>query len=255
MNTYSRYVARHIPLALREEDAVMYRVEQRPARIVVLENDPESRSVIVDHILALELEPFVVADGPAILASTSLCCPAMALIACDGPPIPKQGEAELCSLIRNRRANVPFFPIIVLAPETDAFFWHYCIGDHGIDGVLHKPLRLRRLQAMLELWLDLPSAVEPAPSLPSGPDPGNWDHACLAENIQGFEQALVANDHPAMSHLAYRLGRVMSLLGVAKAIRLADRLEQAARGNKPLTPEAMRSSFARFKKMAAPYLK
>ncbi|GLQ90253.1 Hpt domain-containing response regulator [Dyella flagellata] len=258
MNTYSQHTTSTTPMAVRDA-AASYEVlipAEAPARVLLLEADPESRRVIVDQIAALEQEPLVVPDGSAALDAIHHQAPAMILMACVGAPDPESGEVELCSMMRKLRTGLPYFPIIILAAETNALLWQYCIGDNGIDGVLQKPLRVEKLETLLRLWLDLPSPArdEPVQSLPRAPNSGLWYQACLKEDIRGFERAWADGDMPSMVRCAYRLHGVAQLLGAQRATKLADRLEQAARGNKPLEADAMRNTLAALKKAIARYL-
>ncbi|RUL72995.1 response regulator [Dyella choica] len=227
---------------------------QAPSRVMVLEADPQSRSTLVDLIKTLGLEPLVVPDGVAALKSIDLRAPDMILMACDGPADPESAEFKLCSMIRKQRASLPYFPIVVLASWPDAFLWQIDIGDDGIDDVLPKPLRAQELQAVLELWLDLPLKDEPKKSPAPIQPTDDWYQVRLTEDILGFEQAWAKRDQPSMLHFAQHMQGIALVLGVQRALKLADRLERVARGTKSMEPEAMQSTLTALKKAFARYL-
>ena len=261
ISPFSVYVFPKVKRSARKavkEPAAPYAVAiptQVPARIMVLEADPPSRSTLVDLILGLGLEPLVVLDGAAALKSIDLRAPDMILMACDGLPSPERGEFKLCLMMRKRRADHPCIPIILLATGPDAFLWQNYIGDCGIEGVLEMPLRAQKLRAMLELWLDLPLKHEPKKSLPSTQVTDDWCQACLTEYIQGFEQAWAKRDMPSMARFAQHIQGIALVLGVQRALKLADRLERAAGATRPLKPDAMQGTLAALKKGACRLLR
>ncbi|RUL69316.1 response regulator [Dyella choica] len=263
MNIISSWVGYTFPKAKRparkaaKEPAASCTVaapSQAPARVMVLEADPQSRSTLVDLIKAVGLEPLVVPDGAAALKSIDLCAPGMILMACNELPGPESGDLKLCSMMRKPRADHPCIPIIVLATGSDAFIWQGYIGDCGIEGVLEKPLRAQKLRAMLELWLDLPLKEEPKQSLPPIQNTDDWFQVRFTEDIQGFEQAWAKDDKPSMVRFAQHMQGIALVLGVQRALKLADRLERMARGTKPMEPEAMQRTLTALKKAFAPYL-
>ncbi|RUL68410.1 response regulator [Dyella choica] len=254
LTAYASHVAVPSTRWAVRERAAIYRANATPtptpARILVIDEDAQSRSVLVSQLKALDLEPLAVPDSLAALNVITYQAPDLILIACDGPDT--AAYKTVMRLVVVSHARQACIPIIILAGERDVFFWQLCLDDDIVD-VLQKPVRAEKLQVSMGLWLDLPPTVshEPNESLPPFEDTPQWYRACLAAEIHAYEQALATHDTFLMVHYAHRTHGVALVLGIDRAAKLADRLEQSARGHKPLKPDGIRKTLAALKEAIA----
>ncbi|WP_158628859.1 Hpt domain-containing response regulator [Dyella choica] len=226
---------------------------QTPARVLVIDEDPQSRCFLVDQIKALGQEPLAVPDSLAALNVMTYQAPDLILMACDGPDTAVYKSA--LRLVVANRARHASIPIIILSTTRDAFLWQLCMDD-GIVGVLQKPVHAGKLEALLRVWLDLPLLAHDEPSEPDPPFETiyQWyqaSQASLVEETRAFEQALAEHDKLSMAHFAHRAQGVAFSLGAHQAAELADRLEQAARGNLPWESKSIQETLAALKEAIA----
>ncbi|RUL79919.1 Hpt domain-containing response regulator [Dyella choica] len=239
-STPARKSERFKPFSVRESSAPYNTQPQRSARILVVANEPETRSALIRELKALRLDPLPVADSLAALNAIDLQVPDMILMALEGPDaavyqaVLRLGVANLA-----RHAHIPLVAIVGQGGES----WRRAL-DSRLDGVLHTPLRPEELYATLARWLDLPP---PTGKAPDEPLPSRWRRACIDMDVQEYERALARQDTANMVHFAHRAKGAALVLHADRAAELADRLELAARGYAPLQPGEIQRTLAALK--------
>ncbi|RUL74074.1 Hpt domain-containing response regulator [Dyella choica] len=238
-NAY-REAERLRPLGVRDPPASYNACPQAPARILVVANDPETRSVLTAELKALRLDPLPVPDSLAALNAIDWQAPDVILMALEGPDAAVY-QAVLRFTVANlaRRAHIPLVAIVGQGGES----WRRAL-DGRLDGVLHNPLRPEALYATLARWLDLPP---PAGQAPEEPLPPCRRRACIDTDVQEYERALARQDTANMVHFAHRAKGAALVLHADRAAELADRLELAARGYAPLQLDEIQRTLAALK--------
>jgi CheY-like chemotaxis protein len=202
-----------------------------PTQLLVLDNDPQSRNALAEQLRAFGLEPLPVADSLAALNAITLRPPALILMACDQPDVP--GYESTMRAAVEKQARRLHIPIILVSNAPDA----YGLSLEGTRiGILQRPLHAEQLQALLHRWVEQ-----------SASDIGRCWQELLAEDVEGFGQALAERDEARMIRFAHRLLDALRVLEARRAAELANRLEQAARGKLPMEPGAMRATLAALK--------
>ena len=221
------------------------RSHARP-RILVMANDPQALSLLVDEIQSLGLAPFPAADSLAALNAIDVLPPDVILMTLESPDAAVyQTVLRFAVLKRAKRAQIPLVAIVGQGGES----WHRT-WDHRLDGVLYHPIRAEVLYATLGRWLNLPP---PAGLAPDASLPPRWRRACVEVDIQEYERALARHDAIHMAHFAHRAKGAALALRASRAAALADRLERAARGHAPLSSESIRRTLAALKTAIARY--
>ncbi|GLQ90784.1 Hpt domain-containing response regulator [Dyella flagellata] len=239
-----RSAERFKPLAVREPSAVYNARPKKPARILIVADDSETRCGLIGELKTLGLDPLPVADSQAALNAIDIEAPDVILMALEGPD-----EAVYQAVLRLGVANLArhaYIPLVaVVGPDGEN--WRRAL-DSRLDGVLQTPLRSEELYATLARWLNLPP---PAGLAPDEPLPSRWRRACIDVDIQEYERALARQDTSSMAHFAHRAKGAALVLHADRAAELADRLELAARGYAPLAPADIQRTLSVLKEAIA----
>ncbi|GGA28268.1 hypothetical protein GCM10010981_16300 [Dyella nitratireducens] len=223
------------------------------ARILVVEDHPQNRFVLVEQLKTLGVEPVGVHDGFEALTEIERQSPALILMDCH---MPGMDGYETTRRIRQREAerSAPHVPIIAISAASDAQHLKRCM-DSGMDGVLKKPLRIEELQSMLQVWLEQPShmADEPADTNVEPTDIRALYQTSMAEDIQAIEQAMKDQNAEEVAHFAHRIKGAALMLAAQESADAADRLEQGARSAAPPEPAQMEAMLQTLKKAIASY--
>lgn len=199
-----------------------------PARILVVEDHPHSRVILLEQLKTLGVEPVGLPDGLAALAETARQEPALILMDCH---LPGMDGYEATRRIRQREAEQgrSHVPIIAISTASDAQHLKKCM-DSGMDGVLKKPLRMEELQSILQVWLEpAPDQMdEPTDACAASTDIRALYQASMAEDIHAIEQAVKRRHGDEIARYAHRIKGAALMLGAQEMADAADRLEQEA---------------------------
>jgi CheY-like chemotaxis protein len=225
------------------------------SRVLVVEDHPQSRFILLEQLKTLGVEPVGLSDGAAALAEVVRQSPALILMDCH---MPDMDGYETARRIRQREAEqgLPHVPIIAVSSASDAQHLKMCVGS-GMDGVLKKPLRLEELQAILQVWLEqaLHPADEAAAAREESPeiDLRALYQASMAEDILATEQAIQRRQGEETAHFAHRIKGAALMLGAREMADAADRLEQAARNAVAVEDVQMHAMLQALKQAIAHY--
>lgn len=199
------------------------------ARVLVVEDHPQHRSVLIEQLRTLGVVSAGFHDGLEALADIEREPPALILMDCH---MPGMDGYETTRRIRQREAEqgLPHVPIIAVSAASDAEHLKMCM-DAGMDGALKKPLRLEELQSILQVWLE-PSphvAHEPIDTPAASTDIRGLYQVSMDEDIHAVEQAIKNCHAEELAHFAHRIKGAALMLGAHEAADAADQLEQQAR--------------------------
>ncbi|MGE5469159.1 MAG: response regulator, partial [Bacteroidota bacterium] len=194
-------------------------VTLRGRRILVVDDNDTNRRILAGMLAAWEVEPTVVASGPA----------AYALLREDGPPfdcllldahMPEMDGYQLAALLRRSFAALP--PMLMLSSGAMRGDAQRC-QEAGIAGFFSKPIAAEELLAALCRVLD--SAIDDAAAPASGP---LVTRHSLREAQRSLDVLLV-EDHPVNQKLAVGLlekwghAPVVAQNGQEAVVRYAER--------------------------------
>ncbi|HUB91819.1 MAG TPA: response regulator [Dyella sp.] len=224
-------------------------------RILVVEDHPQSRFILLEQLKTQGVEPVGLSDGAAALAEVARQRPALILMDCH---MPDMDGYETTRRIRQREAEqgLPPVPIIAISSASDARHLTMCV-DSGMDGVLKKPLRPEELRAILQVWLEQAphQADEAAVARDESPNIGlrALYQASMAEDILAIEQAIKRRQGEEIAHFAHRMKGAALMLGAREMADAADRLEQVARNATAIRAVQMETMVQALKQAIARY--
>lgn len=143
-----------------------------PSRILVAEDDPLIRALIIRLVTSLQAEPLAVADGAAALAAVQTHGPTLIGAVLD-VVMPHTSGIAVAAAIQQQRLPIP---IVLMSGAIPAAQLQNLHDLHKIT-LLPKPFDLLDLRALVQLMIQTP-AIQPltdAPAPPSAPDhPRPW---------------------------------------------------------------------------------
>ncbi|WP_158021046.1 ATP-binding protein [Chromobacterium sphagni] len=231
-----------LPVQLADKETPPLAPEAAPAgapaatsgkgRVLLVEDQPMNQAVIGQQLQELGYLATVVDNGPAalLLLDEGMHFDVI-LLDCY---MPGMDGYETAQRIRQWEAagGLSHIPVIAISAATDPAHQNQCLAS-GMDGILTKPLRIRELADVLDMWTDS-DADEEALEMPPPAAAAQWgqlfyesSHADLAN----LKQALEQENWIQARHRAHRLRGAALTAGVAGLAELAERLEQSLQAN------------------------
>lgn len=214
-----------------------------PPRVLVVAPNRNDRRELVKQLQWQELRTLVVADSLSALNAMD-CQPLdLILMSCNEPGAAVYDATMRSAVItRARQARIPLFLLSTTPGEN---FWQHCL-ESEIENLLQKS---HAQPEPLRLWLQMPLPVieEVDSSLIAFDNVHQYHHDYLAQDIQGIELAASKFNQRLMVHYAHRLNGATHVMQIEQAAGLAQRVEQAARGEIPLDLKAIRGILAELK--------
>ncbi|HET8996475.1 MAG TPA: response regulator, partial [Acetobacteraceae bacterium] len=134
------------PAATNGTESEVPQMRPRPASVLVVDDDPDVRSVAVAMLEALGCRVTEAPDGVTALALIETQAPELLLL---DFAMPGMTGAELARRVRERH---PDLPIVFATGYSDSEAMHQAVGRNA--PVLRKPFRMDQLQSMLSEVLD-----------------------------------------------------------------------------------------------------
>lgn len=233
-----------------------------PRPVLLVEDDPVSRRVVLRMLQRLGVSADHVADGQAAVEAVAARPYALALMDCQLPVLDGYAAA---AQIRQQEAAHPQAgrtPIVALTATSQDTDRDRCIAA-GMDDFLTKPLDLRRLAGVLAHWniphqspsaardpaapatpgasleplpADVPPILDPA-GLPlvDGRLPEPYQEIMqlfqqeAARRMAAITEAAAQSDHPLLARVAHTLAGSASSIGAARLAAASATLEALAR--------------------------
>lgn len=195
-------------------------------RVLVVEDTLANRQV-----LRAQLEGFGIAVSLAENAAQGLALfgqqPVnLVLMDCD---LPDQDGYNLASEFRELEQSLQrtYCPIIAISALTGNEHLERCF-DAGMDGVLSKPIRLGKLQEVIELWCDVPREQQAQDfTLQTAELPAV--HEELRTDLNHLLEAVALGDRQRALHAAHRLHGAALMLELIDVAKAAATLEHSVR--------------------------
>jgi CheY-like chemotaxis protein len=207
-------------------------------RVLVVDDHPINRDVLVRQLRALGVASDSAADGLAGLQAWQ--SGAYDIVFAD-IHMPQMDGFEMTAAIRRLETagGRPHTPIVAVTANALAGEDERCRAA-GMDGYLSKPVGLARLRATLQRWLRGEAGAQPAIDR-SVLDPWIADDeaarrdllarfsATAVESRRDIEAAMAAGDLPALAAAAHRLKGSASAVGARALGEAAGTLERTAK--------------------------
>jgi signal transduction histidine kinase/DNA-binding response OmpR family regulator len=217
----------------------------RGQRVLVVDDHPVNRDVLVRQLALLGVAADAAEDGPAALGL--LRCGGYGALLADIHMPGMDGYALAAALRALEGADAPRLPIVAVTANAMKGEAERCLAA-GMDGYLAKPVTVARLREVLAAWLPLQAVAEPTPA-PRTQGTGAldagvleaWfgtDRAAMAELLDRFVEtaeaaapalraAVARADWRALHEAAHRLKGAARAVGANPLAEAADALERA----------------------------
>jgi CheY-like chemotaxis protein/HPt (histidine-containing phosphotransfer) domain-containing protein len=203
------------------------------ARILVADDAALSRAALQHALASLGHEAELVEDGLQAIAKLSQPGYAAAFFDCH---MPRMDGFQAVAVVRRLPAPLNALPVIALTGADGEGDAARCL-EAGMTEVLHKPVDVEALRAVLARHLGEAPTPAPAPAAPSAPvsAPGGPLAAKLAaifvaeapELIRQIRAGMAAQDAEAVFQAAHKLRGMALTVGVPAVAELCAVLERA----------------------------
>lgn len=200
----------------------------RGSHVLVVDDHPHNRQVMIEQLGALGVRSTVVADGFAALEAFEQQSFDLVLMDCH---MPGMNGYEATQRIRQRETMLGMqrVPVLAISAAADAAHLRRCM-DSGMDSVLKKPLRPGELGATLGLWLHWPIPTQRTLAVAETPP-----EALLAlykdsfeKDLQKLDDALAQGDRDSTISLAHRIKGAAMMVHADGMMQAAAWLEEMA---------------------------
>ncbi|NHQ93874.1 ATP-binding protein [Janthinobacterium lividum] len=195
--------------------------------ILVVEDVPANQAVLRAQIARLGCDAYIAESGTRALACLSMREYDLVLMDCDLPDI---DGYSLTAEWRRREADLEHArcPVIAISASTGSEHAARCF-DAGMDGILSKPIRLAKLQDILELWCDVPLTVSAPPVETLSVFDMPQVRASFSNDIGELLQAMVLQERDAALRAAHRLHGAALTMQWTEVAQPAGKLESLLR--------------------------
>ncbi|WP_052140674.1 ATP-binding protein [Janthinobacterium lividum] len=201
--------------------------------ILVIEDVPANQAVLRAQLASLGCDADIAENGVRALACFSLRVYDLVLMDCDLPDI---DGYSLTVEWRKREVDLEQArcPVIAISASTGADHIERCF-DAGMDGILSKPIRLAKLQDIVELWCDVTLVLRAPPMETMAVFDMPQVRVAFANDMGELLQAMTMHERDAALRAAHRLhGAALSLQWIEMS-QPAGNLENRLRGATALT--------------------
>lgn len=198
--------------------------------ILVVDDHPPNRDIIIEQLHALGVQTIAVANGPAALETINEQSVALVLMDCH---MPDMDGYETTQRIRQREEalGLPRVPVIAISAAADASHLKRCM-DSGMDSVLRKPLRAGELAATLGLWLGWRTPTPPGRKLGVAEPPSeamlDLYKAAIAEDAKKLQEAFAQGRVEDVARLAHRIRGAALMVHAHDMAHAAAQVEEMA---------------------------
>jgi PAS domain S-box-containing protein len=228
-----------------QPDHTVARLTANGGRLLVVDDHPVNREVLVRQLVLLGLEADTAEDG---IAALSLWAPGRYAAVMADMHMPRMDGYDLTAEIRNREyaAGAARTPIVAVTANAMRGEEERCLAA-GMDAYIAKPIRLPRLREVLVRWVEVsgrePEEVpQPKPPIDRerlkdwvGDDPAAID-ALLRRFVDSarvsaldIDTALGSGDLPAAAAAAHKLKGASLAVGAGTLAEISGRIEVAAK--------------------------
>jgi two-component system sensor histidine kinase EvgS len=203
--------------------------------ILVIEDVPANQAVLQAQLASLSCKAELAQDGASALACFSQREYDLVLMDCDLPDI---DGYNLAAEWRRREAEQEQArcPVIAISAATGEAHAERCF-EAGMDGILSKPIRLAKLQDIIEVWCDV-TLVAGVPAVDGGAVFGMPQvREAIANDIGNLLQAMAMEERDAALRAAHRLHGAALAMQWAELAQNAGALERLLRSDVALGDE------------------
>jgi CheY-like chemotaxis protein len=233
------------PVAASPAAAAAAKQGDMAARVLVVDDHPVNREVLVRQLGLLGLPADTAEEGSEALAAWA---PGRYAAVLADLHMPGMDGYELTRQLRAREAEGVRTPIVAVTANAMRGEEERCLAA-GMDAYLAKPVAIDRLRTTLERWLAIGDEAAAAPSTGAGAaidrsvliawlgddrdgieDLLRKFHASAIESERAIDLAWRAADLAGLAAAAHRLKGAAQAVGAVRLGAAADGLEQAGKG-------------------------
>lgn len=203
--------------------------------ILVIEDVPANQAVLRAQLASLSCEAEVAGDGAGALACFQRREYDLVLMDCDLPDTDGYRLAAEWRALEAEQEQARC-PIIAISASTGEDHAERCFTA-GMDGILSKPIRLAKLQDILELWCDVTLVASNACAEAETVFGMPQVREAIAQDVAELLQALALQERDAAVRAAHRLHGAALAMQWADFGREAGELERLLRGTTALGDE------------------
>ncbi|MCC7697804.1 ATP-binding protein [Janthinobacterium sp. EB271-G4-7A] len=195
--------------------------------ILVVEDVPANQAVLRAQLASLGCDVDIAENGASALACFSLREYDLVLMDCDLPDI---DGYSLTVEWRRREADLEQArcPVIAISASTGTDHAERCF-EAGMDGILSKPIRLAKLQDIVELWCDVTLVLQAPPMESLAVFDMPQVRAAFADDMDELLQAMAMHEHDTALRAAHRLHGAALAMQWAEMAQPAGKLESLLR--------------------------
>lgn len=160
-------------------------------QVLVVEGSSASRKELVEQLHGLGCRVMQATDAGQGVAIFSAQRVDMVLMSCDLPDANGYGLAEAFRKLEQEQRR-SYCPIVGVSALTDKDQLERCL-DAGMDGLLNQPVRVVKLQQIIELWCDASLIPQLQPSVGHNPDEQD-EYTELCKNLSNLIVAIALRE-------------------------------------------------------------
>ncbi|MDX8124780.1 ATP-binding protein [Janthinobacterium sp. TB1-E2] len=201
--------------------------------ILVIEDVPANQAVLRAQLASLGCDADIAENGARALACFGLREYDLVLMDCDLPDI---DGYSLTVEWRRREADLEQArcPVIAISASTGEDHAERCF-EAGMDGILSKPIRLAKLQDIVELWCDATLVLHAPPMETLAVFDMPQVRAAFANDMGELLQAMAMHERDGAVRAAHRLHGAALAMQWTEMAQPAGQLESLLRGAEALT--------------------
>jgi len=201
--------------------------------ILVVEDVPANQAVLRAQLASLGCDADIAENGARALACFQLREYDLVLMDCDLPDI---DGYSLTAEWRRREADLEQArcPVIAISASTGEDHAERCF-EAGMDGILSKPIRLAKLQDIVELWCDVTLALHAPPMETLAVFDMPQVRAAFANDMGELLQAIVMHERDGAVRAAHRLHGAALAMQWTEMAQPAGQLESLLRNAETLS--------------------
>lgn len=217
--------------------------------ILVVDDDELARFTIGQQLASLGLSAAFSSSGSEALERVATRRYDMILLDCDLPDLDGYTVAER---VRDSERRAGYHtPIIAISASSDQAHQARCFSS-GMDGVLSKPLRLKSLRNMINLWCgtnirEADLELSEKKKTTNMVDTQNMFAKAVEADLVLIEKSLRVQDWVYARHAAHRIKGAALVMGHQDTAAIAAEVERMLAANRKSNIEAVRQHIATLK--------
>lgn len=219
--------------AAHEAPSTVFPVPDHDVHILIVEDTPANQEVLAEQIRTFGCRPHLSRNGTEAVSHVAAREFDLILLDCHLPDTDGYALAARLRAIEadEERARCP---IIAISASTGSEHVERCFAA-GMDGVLSKPIRLSKLQDVIELWCGVTVDAAPAAAEDAQGFSAEKIRGLMADDVAALLEAIILEEADTAVRAAHRVHGAALTLGWTGMAQAGKDIEQLLRVAVPLT--------------------